>query len=1280
MPRPDLLALSADDLTALTNRGTVKRAQREVETNEHTAELSEAADGTVTATWSDGATCHLPAGAVLAQGRCSCAAVGLCRHLVRTVLAYQRQAAAATPDQPPALIEPWDPGTIPDEELAKHYRPAALKKMRELFERGLLVELVRSSKPSARFHLEGCLLRFLVPGDPRYTHCDCAEPAPCSHVPLAVWSFRLLDPEQPSGILSTTATTLPVPADVLDEIEQDLEEFCGHGVSGAGPAWVGRLGRLEEACRRADLVWPAEIVAELHQEQERYAQQDALFAPDRIADLVGELLVRCDAIRNDTGALPQLLIRGARNDRPTELGKTTFVGLGCGVRLRRRGVELTAYLQASDSGGMVALCKDFTEGEPDPAKPERSFGDLAQGTAIKSTPFAALAVGQLTIQRCKRTAGCRLLPGRAEAGIVQQEFLWEKLRPPVLAEEFAELDARLAALPPSCLRPRRVAEDFHVCTVAGVAAAQFDPATQEVQAILLDARGGSAQLAHPFHARAQAGTEALLTLLAERPGDVRFVAGPVERSGAGLVFHPVCVVYEEAGRRRALQPWIEQRVGVAAGEAQKSEASRTGDALGEYLLAVQAAVGELFVLGLARADEQAALARIAAPRRGGWLRPAGRPGGGAGRRPGAEEAHPALGLASGIPAPPGPGGPRASGPRRGDGIRVSSCPSTAGPAPLTLEPGTDESGPRRGRFHHPSHGGPHVPSPREPLAMSSSVKDCVAILLHRHVITEAQLAEARDLQVSSGARLEDLLVRLGYASTHEVLLAWAESLGLAFIDLTAMTIPVSVIELIPESVARENCVLPVAVADRMLTVALADPTDLDTIQKLQFILNRDVCPILAPREQIIEAINRHYGEAETESVDSMLAEFTDSAIDFTETEATGGWPLVSRNARERSPSPGSESQTCAAERAGRVTARRATVRYYHRMCPERMFPLLVVLSDKEIQQIVKAGVVQGQSEAFRVAEGTVVEIEPILPGCGCYPPREQVRVSRGEVTTTFWVVPRVLGKVMQARVVVRQGGETLAEVPLSIRVARQRLTALMGALSLVLPFVLLVLKHFHLDFESQLQEDFGLYAHLANWAVRALTPELLTGLLLAGTAALYLWLRPRKRDVFWDVVTAGAVQTDGDVPQDSRSPVCREEAREEQSPQTLLNLADQRYRAEDFAGALPLYERALGLRTVKPIHYFRASLAAFRAGDTARALEIMQQAEASLPAARMKGEMWYNMGCFAARLGRFPEALRYLNRAVDAGYANPERYRSDPDLAVLRWHAGFKRLLAGIEV
>src|SRR5439155_25093199 len=132
------------------------------------------------------------------------------------------------------------------------------------------------------------------------------------------------------------------------------------------------------------------------------------------------------------------------------------------------------------------------------------------------------------------------------------------------------------------------------------------------------------------------------------------------------------------------------------------------------------------------------------------------------------------------------------------------------------------------------------------------------------------------------------LVKLGYATTEQVMSAVAEHHGLQFVDLTEVTIPPAVIELVPESVARENVVLPMSQENGTLKIIMSDPSDFDTLQKLQFILNKDIQPVLAAREQIVEAINRHYGQTETESVDSMLQEFTDTAIDFTETEAGAG--------------------------------------------------------------------------------------------------------------------------------------------------------------------------------------------------------------------------------------------------------------------------------------------------------------------------------------------------------------------------------------------------------
>jgi hypothetical protein len=604
MPRADLLALTPDDLTALTNRGTVKRAQRELEAGECTCALAEAADGCVTAKWSDGVECRVPAGAVLRDGRCTCAAAGLCRHLVRTVLAYQRRAASAGRDTPAtAPAGRWDPAAFTDDDLARHYRPAVLKKVRAQFEQGVLVELVRSAKPSARFHFQACMLRFLVPGDLRYTHCDCAEAAPCSHVPLAVWAFRLLEPGQTAGILATGAKTPPAPADLLDDLDAAVVALTEYGVSGSPRAWLGRLTRLEERCRAADLVWPAEILAELLQQHERYAAHDARFAPDRVADLVGELLIRCDAIRSDTAALPQLLIRGASADRATTLGAARFIGLGCGVRPGRRSVELSAYLQDSDSGSVVAVTRDFADAED--AEHTRPFADLAQIPAAKRASFAALGAGQLLIRGGKRTAGFHLLPGRAEASVQPQAFAWEALRPPALVEDFAELEARLSALPPASLRPRRVAEDFHVCPVAAIEAPHFDAATQTVRAVLRDAGGRRLHLGHPFTSRGESGAEALLARLTAEPQGVRFVSGAVRRATAGLVIHPVCVVWQEGPRRTAVQPWIDRAPAAGAAEAHHVAAAEA-DPLREHLQRLQEEMGELFVLGLQRADGRVA--------------------------------------------------------------------------------------------------------------------------------------------------------------------------------------------------------------------------------------------------------------------------------------------------------------------------------------------------------------------------------------------------------------------------------------------------------------------------------------------------------------------------------------------------------------------------------------------------------------------------------------------------------------------------------------------------
>jgi type IV pilus assembly protein PilB len=170
--------------------------------------------------------------------------------------------------------------------------------------------------------------------------------------------------------------------------------------------------------------------------------------------------------------------------------------------------------------------------------------------------------------------------------------------------------------------------------------------------------------------------------------------------------------------------------------------------------------------------------------------------------------------------------------------------------------------------------------------MAKSRGDFTEILIKKQIISLDQVEEAKALVAQAGIKLHDALVKLGYLTQDQVMKAIAEFNGLQFVDLAEVTIPASVVEQVPESVARENVIMPFSIEDGQMKIVISDPTDFETVEKLRFVLNKEIQPVLAPREQIIEAINRHYGQSETESVDSMLADFTDTAIEFTESEAT----------------------------------------------------------------------------------------------------------------------------------------------------------------------------------------------------------------------------------------------------------------------------------------------------------------------------------------------------------------------------------------------------------
>ena len=184
--------------------------------------------------------------------------------------------------------------------------------------------------------------------------------------------------------------------------------------------------------------------------------------------------------------------------------------------------------------------------------------------------------------------------------------------------------------------------------------------------------------------------------------------------------------------------------------------------------------------------------------------------------------------------------------------------------------------------------------------MAKQGRDWTDILIKRGVIGPDQLKEAQRMGTIP---LEDALVKLGYADADDVMKAKAEQYGMDFVQLREIEIPASVISLVPESIARENQVMPLSEEAGMIKVIMHNPMDFETVDKLRFVLNREIEVALSSKAAILESINHYYGGAttETESVDSMLQEFTDTAIDFS--DDSGGSNKSMSNVLEEGDAP-----------------------------------------------------------------------------------------------------------------------------------------------------------------------------------------------------------------------------------------------------------------------------------------------------------------------------------------------------------------------------------------
>jgi general secretion pathway protein E/type IV pilus assembly protein PilB len=161
----------------------------------------------------------------------------------------------------------------------------------------------------------------------------------------------------------------------------------------------------------------------------------------------------------------------------------------------------------------------------------------------------------------------------------------------------------------------------------------------------------------------------------------------------------------------------------------------------------------------------------------------------------------------------------------------------------------------------------------------------VDLLVARGVVSEEQLESAREHAAADDSGVLETLQFMHYVSEEDVLMILASEYGMDTFDLTNYKIPPEVIKAVPGDVARRYQVVPVMRNEGTLTVAMADPTDLEALDSVRYILRTDVEGVVCSKRQIENALNYYYGDLE-DSVESFLEDMTEGTLDINEVATT----------------------------------------------------------------------------------------------------------------------------------------------------------------------------------------------------------------------------------------------------------------------------------------------------------------------------------------------------------------------------------------------------------
>ena len=141
-------------------------------------------------------------------------------------------------------------------------------------------------------------------------------------------------------------------------------------------------------------------------------------------------------------------------------------------------------------------------------------------------------------------------------------------------------------------------------------------------------------------------------------------------------------------------------------------------------------------------------------------------------------------------------------------------------------------------------------------------KEIGEILLNQGVITQEQLSRALSHQRGKQVNLAVALVELGFAQEEQVARALALQHHVPYFDLAGKKISQQILDKVPDNVKEQFGILPLAVKNGKLAVAIDNPEKIFQLDDLRFVLNVELMPVLVSPSALKVALRQSLGGAD----------------------------------------------------------------------------------------------------------------------------------------------------------------------------------------------------------------------------------------------------------------------------------------------------------------------------------------------------------------------------------------------------------------------------------